>query len=108
MRQLLTKIVVKPATTAPNKPIDATIVVPIPRSSFFIDSLTKVIPAPNSPANPKPEMKRNIEYQYVSLTNPFKIFAIEYTIMLPNKTDKRPFLSPKIPQKIPPTIMPII
>ena len=105
---MFTKIVVTPATTAPSKPTDATIVVPIPLFSFDIDSLTRVIPAPNSPAKPKPDTNLKIAYQNVSVINPLAIFANEYIIILPKRTVSLPFLSPKIPQNNPPISMPNI
>ena len=53
-------------------------------------SLTNVMPAPNSPAKPKPEIKRNTIYESVSWIIPFKIL-LEYTNIDPNKTERRPF-----------------
>ena len=47
------------AAMAPKAPTETMIMVPIPRFDFSMFSLTKVIPAPNSPANPIPAISSN-------------------------------------------------
>ena len=72
--------------------------VPIPLFSFDIVSDTKVMPAPNSPAKPKPARNLKMLYPLMSVTKAFPIFAREYNKMEPNKMVTRPFLSPIIPR----------
>ena len=50
-----------PASTPPERPNAATIVVPMPRVWRAISSLTSVMPAPSSPASPMPAASRHHE-----------------------------------------------
>ena len=65
----------KKAATAPKAPKVTIIIVPIPRFLIGINSATKVIAAPSSPASPKPAMKRHILYAHSVVTNAFAILA---------------------------------
>ena len=51
-------------------PTVATMVVPNPRVSLRIDSLTSVIPAPSSPASPTPAMNRMSAYIWIASSPP--------------------------------------
>ena len=62
LRQSATNSVTKYAQTAPMIPTVATMVVAKPRCSLLTNSLTSVIPAPSSPARPKPAIKRSVAY----------------------------------------------
>src|SRR5690606_35270917 len=112
--QLPASSTVSCATTAPSSPKPATIDVAMARSSFGIDSATRVIPAPSSPASPMPAINRSIAYTAVLFStgncgrNPQAILASEYTIIEPNNTESRPRLSPKTPHRIPPSSRPVI
>ena len=98
----------KYANTAPNNPMPATNDVPIPRLFFGSSSLTSVIPAPSSPANPIPATKRAQAYCSTFCTQPVMKLATEYNNIDPNKTLSRPRLSPITPQITPPINSPII
>ena len=55
----------------------ATMVVPIPRLAVGRSSATSVMPAPSSPARPKPATNRSTSYCHTSVTNAFRMFATE-------------------------------
>jgi MATE family multidrug resistance protein len=70
--------------------------------------ITKVIPAPSSPARPIPAINLIAAYESTLVTNPFAMFAKEYSKIEPNKTLILPNLSPRIPHKMPPNNKPAI
>ena len=86
----------------------ATSEVAMPRFSFGVNSDTRVMPAPNSPARPSPAMKRMISYCSTFLAKPLAMLANEYKMMEPNNTLNRPRLSPITPQMMPPISRPAI
>src|SRR6218665_100795 len=92
---------IRNAATAPTMPIPETMLVPQARVSFVITSETSVMPTPSSPASPKPAIKRSQEYCSRFCTKPLAMLASEYNKIVRNKVDKRPFLSPKMPQTMP-------
>ena len=62
------KVATIPAVTAPNIPIPPTIATAKPLYFPLICSLTKVIPAPSSPANPTPAKNLHHIYPFTSFT----------------------------------------
>src|SRR5690606_7773393 len=99
---------IKYAKIAPRTPTAATIIVPYPRLFLAILSLTKVIPAPSSPASPIPAIKRTQAYVDTSWTNPLYILASEYSRIDPKRTFSRPYFSAITHQTIPPRSNPSI
>ena len=65
----------KKAKTAPSAPKVTMIIVPIPLLFFGINSLTKVIAAPNSPASPIPASNRQNLYASTVVTKALATFA---------------------------------